>query len=136
MTAPVLEVSRISRRHFLTTTTAVGAGSVLAGCAPAAPAGSAGPRMRSVLTDRGPVEVPAAASRVACADFYGAFAVVDLDLVPVAVCGDGYEATGGPYPQRLRGVPKVGDFVEPDVEAVAVQSPDLILRTIDTPDEL
>lgn len=41
------------------------------------------PAEREVATDHGPVRVPARPERVVCADFYGAFAVADLDLVPV-----------------------------------------------------
>jgi len=40
------------------------------------------PGGREVATDTGRVRVPDRAVRVACADFYGAFAVVDLGLVP------------------------------------------------------
>lgn len=137
MSAPVLDrptvVDELTRRGFLTATGLAAAG-VTTGCA--APQQVAPPARRTVSTDRGPVDVPAAPARVACADFYGAFAVVDLGLTPVGVSGDGYEDTGGNYPAALRGVAKVGDYTEPDLEAIAAQRPDLILRTIDTPDEL
>lgn len=79
---------------------------------------------REVQTDKGPVTVPPAAKRVACADFFGAFTVVDLGLVPVAASGSG-DDTGRTYAPKLAKVPLVADA-----------EPDLILRTIDTDDAL
>ncbi|MFY1638100.1 ABC transporter substrate-binding protein [Solwaraspora sp. WMMB335] len=94
------------------------------------------PGERTVQTDKGEVTVPAEPSRVVCADYFGAFAVVDLGLVPVGVSGGGYDTTGQTYAPKLADVPIVGDWTEPDVEKISGAEPDLILRTIDTPDEL
>ncbi|MDG4795654.1 ABC transporter substrate-binding protein [Micromonospora sp. WMMD1082] len=94
------------------------------------------PGQRQVQTDKGEVTVPANPARVVCADYYGAFAVVDLGLVPVGVSGGGYDGTGDTYAPKLAETPVVGDWTEPDVEKVAGAEPDLILRTIDTPDDL
>jgi len=91
---------------------------------------------REVDTDKGRVSVPERAAKVACADFFGAFAVVDLGLVPVAASGSGYADTGPRYEDKLANVPLVGDFTTPDPEKIADTGPDLILRTIDTDDAL
>lgn len=128
----------INRRLFLTGTVGVAGGALLAACGggstaeeTAAPAAE-----REVQTDKGPVKVPAAPAKVVCADYYGAFAVVDLGLIPVGVGGGGYEGTGAFYGDKLQAVPVTGDYTEPDVEKIAAAGPDLILRTIDTPDAL
>ncbi|WP_433158056.1 ABC transporter substrate-binding protein [Kribbella sp. CA-247076] len=124
------------RRRSVLAVSAGMAATFLSGCGDDAPASPAAPTERTVETDKGPVVVPAAAQRVACADFYGAFAVVDLGLVPTAVSGSGYDGTGERYAPKLAGVPSVGDFTEPNPEKVAAGKPDLILRTIDTGDAL
>lgn len=49
---------------------------------------------------------------------------------------NGYAGTGPTYAKRLAEVPSIGDFTEPDLERVAAQRPDLILRTIDTEPDL
>ncbi|GAB7051348.1 ABC transporter substrate-binding protein [Catenuloplanes indicus] len=128
----------INRRLFLTGSVGVAGGALLAACgsgsSPEEPAASAAER--EVQTDKGPVTVPAAPAKVVCADYYGAFAVVDLGLIPVGVGGGGYEGTGAFYGDKLKAVPVTGDYTEPDVEKIAAAGPDLILRTIDTPDAL
>lgn len=128
----------LTRRGFLAGMSSVAlAGSAAACSGRGDEAGrAASPGTRVVETDRGPVSVPAAPERVACADFFGAFTVVDLGLIPVGVSGSGYENTGGEYPRKLDGIPAVGDFLEPNAERIAATQPDLILRTIDTDDEL
>ncbi|GLY17533.1 hypothetical protein Kisp01_45470 [Kineosporia sp. NBRC 101677] len=73
--------------------------------------------------------MPAAPQRVVCGDYFGAFALVDVGLVPVGVGGGGYESTGARYGDRLAGVLVTGDYTEPDVEKIAAAEPDLILRT-------
>ncbi|WP_405060036.1 ABC transporter substrate-binding protein [Kribbella sp. NBC_01505] len=128
-TVPPLTAPTNRRRQFLAA--AAGLTTVLVtGCSTEdAPAPAA---RRTVQTDKGPVEVPAAAQRVVCADFYGAFAVVDLGMIPIAASGSGYADTGARYAPKLKGVTLIGDFTEPNPEKVAAAGPDLILRTIDT----
>lgn len=125
----------VSRRGFLAGTTGAAAIAFLAACG-GDDQGGAAAAGREVETDKGPVTVPDKATKVACADFFGAFAVVDLGLVPVAVCGSHYEDTGPRYETTLAEVPLVGDFTTPDPEKLAGTDPDLILRTIDTDDAL
>ena len=131
----------LNRRLFLTGSVGVAGGVLLAACSsgsteePTA-GGSAAPAEREVQTDKGPVTVPGTPAKVVCADYYGAFAVVDLGLIPVGVGGGGYEGTGAFYGDKLKAVPVTGDYTEPDVEKIAAAGPDLILRTIDTPDAL
>lgn len=126
----------LTRRGLLGAGVAAGGG-WLAGCAPAEPTTEPTTGTdREVATDHGPVRVPVRPERVVCADFYGAFAVADLGLVPVGAGGTGYAGTGPIYAEKLAGVPSIGDFTEPDLEQVAAQRPDLILRTIDTDDDL
>lgn len=106
------------------------------GCRSNPPESASQQESRQVATDKGTITVPNRAERVVCADFYGAFAVVDLGLTPVGAAGEGYDNTGDRYAPPLADVPSVGDFTEPDLEKVAAQRPDLILRTIDTDDKL
>ncbi|MGB3439743.1 MAG: ABC transporter substrate-binding protein [Actinophytocola sp.] len=129
---------RVSRRNFLAGSAGVAAIALLAACGDDESGGGDGGTAaeRDVRTDKGTVTVPAKATKVACADFFGAFAVVDLGLVPVAASGSGYEGTGPRYETKLAKVPLVGDFTVPDPEKVADTEPDLILRTIDTDDAL
>jgi len=103
----------------------------LAQTTPATPATT-----RDVETDKGIVTVPFRAERVVCADFYGAFAVVDLGIVPIGAGGLGFSPTGEPYATLLADVPSIGDWTNPDLEKVLAAEPDLILRTIDTQDDL
>ncbi|MDP9795005.1 iron complex transport system substrate-binding protein [Catenuloplanes nepalensis] len=128
----------INRRLFLTTGVGLAGGALLAACGSSSeePAATPSATEREVQTDKGPVKVPASPAKVVCADYYGAFAVVDLGLIPVGVGGGGYEGTGAFYGDRLKAVPVTGDYTEPDVEKIAAAGPDLILRTIDTPDAL
>ncbi|MFC0531302.1 ABC transporter substrate-binding protein [Phytohabitans kaempferiae] len=129
----------LSRRGLLAGGLGLAGAVILAGCGDGdEPAGSASqaPTEREVRTDKGPVTVPGKASKVVTADYYGAFAVVDLGLVPVGVSGGGYDATGPSYAPKLASVPLIGDWTEPDVEKIAAAGPDLIIRTIDTPDAL
>ncbi len=130
----LMEQAVLTRRKLLGAGVAAGGGGWLAGCAAPEAAPVAGDR--EVDTDHGPVRVPIRPERVVCGDFYGAFAVADLDLVPVGAGGAGYAGTGPGYAEKLAGVPSTGDFTEPDLEQVAAQRPDLILRTIDTDDDL
>ena len=129
-----------SRRSLLLGGLGIAGGFLLAGCGDDGDTPSAGssaaPTERQVQTDNGTVTVPASPSKVVCADYYGAFALVDLGLIPVGVGGGGYEGTGVFYGDKLKGVPVTGDYTEPDVEKIAAAAPDLILRTIDTPAEL
>lgn len=128
----------LRRRGLLTGGLGVAGALLLGACGDdgGAPAADGGAGERTVQTDKGEVTVPANPSRVVCADYFGAFAVVDLGLVPVGVSGGGYETTGDTYAPKLAEVPVVGDWTEPDVEKISGAEPDLILRTIDTPDEL
>lgn len=129
----------VSRRGFLAGTAGAASVVFLAACGNDESGGGDGggaAAEREVDTDKGKVTVPAKAVKVACADFFGAFAVVDLGLVPVAVCGSNYEDTGPRYEPKLAKVPLVGDFTTPDPEKLADTEPDLILRTIDTDDAL
>ncbi|WP_051797246.1 ABC transporter substrate-binding protein [Catenuloplanes japonicus] len=133
------DLSAFGRRRFLAGGVGIAGALALAACGSgdAEPAPSEGAAAeREVQTDKGPVKVPAAPAKVVCADYFGAFAVVDLGLTPVGVSGGGYEGTGAYYGDRLKAVPVVGDYTEPDVEKIAAAGPDLILRTIDTPDAL
>ncbi|GAB3833011.1 ABC transporter substrate-binding protein [Kribbella italica] len=123
----------LTRRGFLSVGAGVSAGLLTACSNDDAPEVAAD---REVATDKGPVRVPVAATRVVCADFYGAFATVDVGLVPVGISGDGYQDSGPSYAGKLAGLPSVGDFTEPAVEKIANVRPDLILRTIDTDDAL
>src|SRR4051794_11888200 len=50
---------------------------VLGACGTKEQAAPAAPTLRDVQTDKGPVKVSAKAAKVACAGFYGAFAVAD-----------------------------------------------------------
>ncbi|MEV6345850.1 ABC transporter substrate-binding protein [Actinoplanes sp. NPDC051851] len=130
-------VAALRRRSLLIGGAGLGAGILLGGCGtddgePAA-SGSSAPAERQVQTDQGPVTVPANPSKVVAADYYGAFALVDLGLIPVGVGGGNYETTGAYYGDKLKSVPVTGDYTEPDVEKIAAAGPDLILRTIDTP---
>jgi iron complex transport system substrate-binding protein len=137
---PLSPAAALGRRGFLIGGAGVAAGLLLGGCGadggePVATGASAATD-RQVQTDKGPVTVPADPAKVVCADYYGAFALVDLGLVPVGVGGGGYEGTGAFYGDKLKSVPVTGDYTEPDVEKIAAAGPDLILRTIDTPDAL
>lgn len=123
----------VSRRGFLAGTAGLATVTFLTACGND-DEGVAGER--EVDTDKGRVSVPERAAKVACADFFGAFAVVDLGLVPVAASGSGYADTGPRYEDKLANVPLVGDFTTPDPEKIADTGPDLILRTIDTDDAL
>ncbi len=123
-------IELLDRRSLL-----IGSGLLLAGCS-STPPPSEQNDTRTVETDKGPVDVPVSPARVVCGDYYGAFALVDLGLTPVGVGGGGYQGTGAFYGDRLKAVPVTGDWTEPDVEKIAAADPDLILRTIDTPDEL
>ncbi|MFT3853371.1 MAG: ABC transporter substrate-binding protein [Ilumatobacteraceae bacterium] len=89
---------------------------------------------RTIQTDRGPVDVPEAAERVVAADYYGQYTLVDLGLIPVGISGGA--PANEPYASQLAGVPVVGDYNAPFVEQVAAVKPDLIIRTIDTDDDL
>ncbi|GAA0626436.1 ABC transporter substrate-binding protein [Kribbella sandramycini] len=130
----LLPENNLHRRQFLTVSAGLTA-SLLTACG-ADDAGPAPAARRTVATDKGPVEVPMVAQRVVCADFYGAFAVVDLGMIPIAAAGTGYADTGPRYAPKLKGVTLIGDFTEPNPERVAAAGPDLILRTIDTSDAL
>ncbi|MCO5221750.1 MAG: ABC transporter substrate-binding protein [Thermomicrobiales bacterium] len=127
-------VGSLTRRRLITAATAAALLRNLPAGAQSPEASPAGTRM--VETDKGPVSVPARAERVVCADFYGAFAVVDLGLTPIGAGGSGFDFTGEPYSTLLADVPSTGDFQEPDLEAILALDPDLILRTIDTEDDL
>ncbi|GAB3440191.1 ABC transporter substrate-binding protein [Actinophytocola sediminis] len=126
----------VSRRGFLAGTAGVATVTLIGACGSGEDDGAGGAAGREVDTDKGTVTVPERAAKVACADFFGAFAVVDLGLVPVAACGSGYENTGPRYEDKLANVPLVGDFTTPDPEKIADTEPDLILRTIDTDDAM
>nr|CEL19994.1 ABC-type Fe3+-siderophore transport system, permease component [Kibdelosporangium sp. MJ126-NF4]CTQ97218.1 ABC-type Fe3+-siderophore transport system, permease component [Kibdelosporangium sp. MJ126-NF4] len=128
----------MSRRGFLTAGTGIAALTVLGACGDSGDSGSTtpAPSERDVQTDKGTIKVPAKAQRVVCADFYGAFVVADLGLIPVGVSGSGYDKTGPLYAPKLGKVPVVGDFTKPDPEKIAGTDPDVILRTIDTDDAL
>ncbi|MQA79733.1 MAG: ABC transporter substrate-binding protein [Streptosporangiales bacterium] len=125
----------VDRRGFLAGGAGLATITLLGACGESDDGGSRATE-RQVRTDKGRVGVPVKVARVACADFFGAFAVIDLGLVPVAVSGSGYQDTGPTYAPKLAKVPTVGDFTTPDPEKVAGTNPDLILRTIDTADAL
>ncbi|MBE1470315.1 ABC transporter substrate-binding protein [Kibdelosporangium phytohabitans] len=134
----------VSRRGFLAAGGGIAALTVLGACGNSGDSGSGGnaptsaapPAEREVQTDKGAVKVPGKAQKVACADFFGAFVVADLGLVPVGASGGGYDKSGPLYAPKLGKVPVVGDFTKPDPEKIAGTDPDLILRTIDTDDAL
>jgi iron complex transport system substrate-binding protein len=128
--------STVSRRGFLAAGTGLAALTVLGACGTKEQVDAPAPTLRDVQTDKGTVKVPAKAAKVACADFYGAFAVADLGLVPVGASGGGYDQSGPLYAPKLGAVPVVGDYTKPDPEKIAGTDPDLILRTIDTDDAL
>lgn len=87
---------------------------------------------RVVSTDQGDVTVPADPQRVVAADFYAAFTLVDLGVVPVGVVGDGYDDQPERYSEPLAGAESIGTFEELDYEAVLALEPDVIVRSIDT----
>lgn len=123
--------SDVSRRFLL-----VGGGAtavaVLSGCGRADSGPDQPSTDRTVASAMGDVTLPMNPKRVVCADFFVAFAVVDAGTTPVGVCGEGYDGTGEVYEEKLADAASVGDFTEPNLESVAAQKPDLIIRSIET----
>lgn len=89
---------------------------------------------RVIETGRGPVEVPATATRVVAADYYGQYPLVDLGVVPVGIVGGA--PYNDPYASAVADAAVVGDWDGPFLEPIAALEPDLILRTVDTDDGL
>jgi iron complex transport system substrate-binding protein len=82
---------------------------------------------RSVETANGPIEVPAEANRVVCADYYSPFAVFDTGLIPVGAI-DGLAANLLPeFIDLYQATTKIGSFGEPDLEQIVSLQPDLIV---------
>lgn len=98
------------------------------------PAPSEPAQTRMVDTDKGPVEIPASPARVVCADYFGMFPLVDIGVVPVGISGGAGETE--PYATELADAVVIGDYLDPELESVASVEPDVILRTIDTDDQL
>lgn len=111
-------------RSLLTGLTVVALALVTAACgaAPAAPPAAA---TRTIDTIRGPVEIPATATRIVALNFPEAMALLDLGIVPVGL--PTYVPKVPAYDALIAGVPRVDDNNQVDVEKVAALKPDLIV---------
>jgi iron complex transport system substrate-binding protein len=123
-----------SRRSFLATALAASGVAVLGACG--SPGTGQGPiesplagASRTVDSARGPIQVPAAPSRVVCTDFYTTYALLDVGFTPVGTA----EATvGGVLPSQQAAydsLTKIGKTTAVNYEAVAALTPDLVLGT-------
>jgi len=102
---------------------------VLAACG-GGDAGGAGGATRTVTGASGPVEIPANPQRIVCTDFYTTYALLDVGVTPA---GTAQATVGGvlpEYQQAYDAIPKVGTPTALHFEAIAAQSPDLILGTL------
>lgn len=119
----------LTRRGFLGAGALAGIG-LLTSCGTSSGESAAG-EMRTIATVNGQVEVPVNPKRVVSADYYTGPAMVDAGFTPVGLPVD-YENTDGipePYASALQSLPKVGRWYEPNAEAIAALSPDLIVMT-------
>jgi iron complex transport system substrate-binding protein len=119
----------LTRRGFLGAGALAGIG-LLTSCRTSSGEPAAG-EMRTITTVNGQVEVPVNPKRVVSADYYTGPAMVDAGFTPVGLPVD-YENTDGipePYASALQSLPKVGRWYEPNAEAIAALSPDLIVMT-------
>lgn len=119
----------LTRRGFLGAGALAGIG-LLTACGTSSGESAEG-SMRTINTALGQVEVPANPQRVVSADYYTGPAMFDAGFTPVGLPVD-YENADGvpePYASALRSLPKVGRWYEPNAEAIAALSPDLIVMT-------
>ena len=76
------------------------------------------------------MEIPANPQRIVCTDFYTTYALLDVGVTPA---GTAQATVGGvlpEYQQAYDAIPKVGSPTALNFEAIAAQSPDLILGTL------
>jgi iron complex transport system substrate-binding protein len=128
-TVPPAVRSALSRRGFLAGTGGAAATLVLAACG-GGDAGGAGGATRTVTGASGPVEIPANPQRIVCTDFYTTYALLDVGVTPA---GTAQATVGGvlpEYQQAYDAIPRVGTPTALNFEAIAAQSPDLILGTL------
>lgn len=121
--------SALTRRGFLGASALAGIG-LLTSCGIDS-AESRQNSMRTISTVLGQVEVPADPQRVVSADYYTGPAMIDAGYTPAGLPVD-YESTDGipePYASALQPLPKIGRWYEPNAEAIAALSPDLIVMT-------
>jgi iron complex transport system substrate-binding protein len=105
---------------------ACGGGSGGAGAAPASSAG--GTRMLRTATG-GAVRIPASPRRVACTTHQTALPLLDVGYTPAGV-GDVPNMDtfiAGPPLARYQALPKIGSWVEINLEQLATKNPDLIM---------
>ncbi len=131
-------IDDVTRRDLLRGAGALGVGWVLAGCGTdggaADPVGGGSDGTRSVEHVAGTTEVPSAPERVLAMDSLVAAAVVALGLTPVAG-DDQLDAMLDPVADLLPddldvdAIPRFGDAYEPDLEAIAVSDPEVIIAT-------
>lgn len=111
-------------RPLLTGLTVATFALVTAACGTAAPAAPPA-ATRTVDTIRGPVEIPATATRIVAIGFPEAMALLDLGIVPVGL--PTYVPKVPAYDALIANVPRVDDNNQVDVEKVAALKPDLVI---------
>lgn len=128
-----------TRREFITGVGAAAlAAAFLAACGDGDDGRDAGSDTWTYESQFGPVELPRTIERIVSVDFYSPAALVDIGVTPVAVVNSYFtDVEGNAIPSEYRqpviegGAISIGEYWEPDIEAVVGADPDLIIATND-----
>nr|QEO73690.1 iron compound ABC transporter, periplasmic [uncultured bacterium] len=127
------ELRPLSRRTLLTSALAGAATLGLAACGSGggttAPASNGSNAKRMFQTASGAVEIPAAPQRVVCTSYQMAAPLLDVGYSPAAVAEipDLETFISGDVLAKYKALPKIGSWVEINLEQIIAQKPDMIL---------
>lgn len=127
------ELRPLSRRTLLTSALAGAAALGLAACGSGggttAPASTGSNAKRMFQTSSGAVEIPASPQRVVCTSYQMAAPLIDVGYSPAAVAEIPNLETfiSGDLLAKYQALPKIGSWVEINLEQIIAQKPDMIL---------
>jgi iron complex transport system substrate-binding protein len=119
-------VAALTRRRLIGSGLALG---LLAACGTTAPPTATVPATRMIETAKGPVQIPTNPQRVVCTDSFSPRALLDLGVTPLGVPDLPASFVLPEYAATWPTIAKTGTPVQPDLEKIAAQRPDLILGT-------